>query len=122
MGEHIFTGVIPILATPFRDDESLDLDSWSRMLEFMVNLGVDGVTIIGVLGESNRLTDGERDQLISRTVEVVNGRLPIIVGTSHSGTHAARTMAQRAAELGADAVMVAPGKEATPNDERIVNT
>ncbi len=122
MSEPIFTGVIPILATPFRDDESLDLDSWSRLLEFMVNLGVDGVTIIGVLGESNRLTDGERDHLISRAVEVVSGRLPIIVGTSHSGTHAARTLAHRAAELGADAVMIAPGKEATPNDERIVNT
>lgn len=117
-----FTGVIPILATPFNDDESLDFDSWTRLLEFMVGLGVDGVTIIGVLGESNRLTDDERDRLITHAVAVVNGRLPIIVGTSHSGTHAARTLAQRAAVLGASAVMIAPTQEATPNDERIVST
>jgi len=122
MSGTLFTGVIPILATPFNDDESLDLESWTRLLEFMVRLRVNGVTIIGVLGESNRLTDDERDRLISRAVEVVHGRLPIIVGTSHSGTLAARTLAHRAAALGANAVMIAPGKEAVPNDERIVSS
>ncbi len=78
-----FEGVIPILPTPFHDDEGLDLDSWRRILEFMVGIGVDGVTILGVLGESNRLTDEERDRLIAAAVEVVGGRVPINVGTSH---------------------------------------
>ncbi len=63
-----FEGVIPILATPFRDDESLDPESWQRLLEFMVGLGVDGVTILGVLGESNRLSDHERQALIEQAV------------------------------------------------------
>ena len=80
-----FAGVIPILPTPFHDDETLDLDSWRRLLEFMVGLGVDGVTILGVLGESNRLNDHEREQLIEAAVEAVRQRIPIIVGTSHSG-------------------------------------
>ena len=39
---HEFSGVIPILATPFNEDESLDVGSWQRMIEFMVELGVDG--------------------------------------------------------------------------------
>lgn len=117
-----FTGVMPILATPFHDDETLDLESWTRLLEFMVGLGVDGVTIIGVLGESNRLADHERDALIVHAVKVVAGRIPIVVGTSHSGTQAGKYLAARAAELGADAVMITPGKEAVPNDERIVET
>ena len=116
-----FRGVIPILATPFHDDESLDLGSWGRLLEFMNSLQVDGVTIIGVLGESNRLTDSERDQLITQAVKIVNGRMPIIVGASHSGTQAARTFAHRAAALGASAVMISPLREATPNDGRIVD-
>jgi len=117
-----FQGVIPILATPFHDDESLDLSSWSRMLEFMAGLGVDGVTILGVLGESNRLSDHERAALISKAVETLGGRIPIIVGTSHTGSMAARYLSLMAQDLGADAVMVMPGKEAVPNDDRIVET
>ncbi len=115
-----FEGVIPILPTPFHDDEGLDLDSWRRILEFMVGIGVDGVTILGVLGESNRLTDEERDRLIAAAVEVVGGRVPIIVGTSHSGTGAATYLSRRAQELGASAVMVTPAKEPVPNEERII--
>lgn len=115
----ILSGVVPILATPFRDDESIDLAAWEKMLEFMLTLGVDGVTIIGVLGESNRLTDSEREVLIARAANVLDKRIPLVVGASHSGTTAARQLALRAAELGADAVMIAPAKEPVPNDERV---
>ena len=116
----VFEGVIPILATPFRDDEQLDLDAWDRLLDFMVRLGVDGVTILGVLGESNRLNDHEREALIARSVATVGQRVPVIVGTSFSGSQAARHLALRAQELGADALLIAPGKEPVPNDDRIV--
>ncbi len=117
-----FQGVVPILATPFKDDESLDLDSWRRMLEFMAELKVDGVTIVGVLGESNRLLDHEREALIKTAVATLAGRMPVIVGTSHSGTQGAAHLSRMAADLGADAVMVTPGKEAVPNDDRIVES
>jgi 4-hydroxy-tetrahydrodipicolinate synthase len=115
-----FEGVIPILATPFHDDETLDLDSWRRLLEFMVALGVNGVTILGVLGESNRLQDAERTRLIETAVGTIRGRVPIIVGTSHTGTCAARELSKAAADLGANGVMVTPAKEPVPNDDRIV--
>jgi 4-hydroxy-tetrahydrodipicolinate synthase len=115
-----FSGVIPILPTPFHDDETLDLDSWRGLLEFMIGIGVDGVTILGVLGESNRLNDAERERLIETAVEVVNRRVPIIVGTSHSGTGAAVYLSRRAQDLGASAVMVTPAKEPVPNEERII--
>jgi 4-hydroxy-tetrahydrodipicolinate synthase len=115
-----FGGVIPILATPFNDDESLDLDSWRRLLEFMIGIGVDGVTILGVLGESNRLNDQDRERLIESAVDIVRQRVPIIVGTSHTGTEAAVYLSRRAEELGASAVMVTPAKEPVPNDERII--
>jgi len=115
-----FGGVIPILATPFNDDESLDLDSWRRLLEFMIGIGVDGVTILGVLGESNRLNDQDRERLVESAVDIVRQRVPIIVGTSHTGTEAAVSLSRRAEELGAAAVMVTPAKEPVPNDERII--
>ena len=118
-----FSGVIPILATPFLpDDEALDLQSWERLIEFMIGLGVDGLTILGVLGESNRLTDQERQTLIRTAVAQVRQRVPVIVGASHSGTRAAGELARMAEDLGADAVMIGPGKEPVPSDDRIVET
>ncbi len=115
-------GVIPILATPFHPDEALDLQSWERLLEFTLGLGVDGITILGVLGESNRLTDREREALIQSAVAAVKKRVPIIVGTSHTGTEAARYLARMAQDLGGDAVMVTPAREGAPSDDRIVET
>ena len=114
-----FTGVIPILATPFDEHENIDLESFERMIRFMVKLGVDGVTILGVLGESNRMLDHEREALIRAAVRAADGKLPIIVGTSHSGTRAALHLSQMAESLGADAVMVTPHNEPTPNDQRV---
>ena len=90
------------------------------MIEFMVGLGVNGITILGVLGESNRLNDIEREALIKSAVATVNKRIPNIVGTSHSGSAAAAYLSRMAEDLGADAVMLAPAKEPVPNDERIV--
>lgn len=114
-----FEGVFPILATPFDEHENPDLESFERLVRFMAGLGVDGVTILGVLGEANRLLDGEREQLI-RTAVAAAGAMPVIVGASHSGTRAARELSQMAEQLGARAVMVTPHAEPVPSDQRIV--
>ena len=113
-----FQGVYPILATPFRDDESLDLESFDRLIRFMAQLGVDGVTILGVLGESNRMLDREREELIETAVNAA-GNMPVIVGTSHAGTRAALGLSQMAESLGADGVMVTPQAEPVPNEDRV---
>ena len=65
MSDLHFTGVFPILVTPFNDNEHIDLTSFERVVDFMAQLGVDGVTILGVLGESNRLIDAEREALMA---------------------------------------------------------
>lgn len=111
-------GVIPILATPFHDDESLDLDSLARMIRFFASLGVQGVTLLGVLGESNRLTDAERCALI-RTAVGAAGTVPVIAGCSHTGTAATIALSREAADLGAAAAMIAPSKQPVPNDESV---
>lgn len=113
-----FQGIYPILATPFGDDESLDLESFDRLIRFMAQLRVDGVTILGVLGESNRMLDREREELIKTAVNAA-GDMPVIVGTSHSGTHAALGLSQMAEALGADGVMVTPQAEPVPSDDRV---
>jgi len=114
-----FEGVYPILATPFHDDEHPDLESFDRLVRFMAGLGVDGLTVLGVLGEANRMLDREREALIRTAVKAAEGRLPVIVGTSHSGTQAAVGLSQMAQELGAQAVMVTPHAEAVPNDQGV---
>lgn len=113
-----FKGVFPIAITPFDSDEHIDLESFRRIIRFMASLGVDGVTILGVLGESNRLIDKEREALIQTAVAAA-GTLPIIVGTSHSGTRATCDLSQMAEGLGAAGVMVTPSREAVPNPDRV---
>jgi len=114
-----FSGVFPILPTAFDEEGRLDLESFERLIRFMADLGTDGVTILGVLGESNRLLDSEREQLIRSAVAVAAGRTRVIVGTSHSGTQATIGLCRIAQELGADAVMVAPSPEPVPSEPRV---
>jgi 4-hydroxy-tetrahydrodipicolinate synthase len=114
-----FKGVFPILPTPFLADESVDLKSYGNIVQFMADVGVSGVTILGVLGEANRLTDSERESIIRTAVTAAAGKIPIVVGTSHSGTRATIALSQSAAELGASAIMVTPHQEPTPNESRI---
>jgi 4-hydroxy-tetrahydrodipicolinate synthase len=114
-----FSGVIPILATPFHDDESLDLDSLRRLVRFNTAAGVDGVTVLGLLGEANRLTDTERARVISAALEAA-GDLPVIVGTSHSGTAATIEHSRQATDLGAAAVMLTPPALPVPSEKIVV--
>ena len=110
------TGVYNITPTPFADDGSLDLDSLKRLTVFTRDKGVHGMTILGVLGEADKLTESERDRVIATTVEAAGSDFPICVGTTHAGTDGCIAQSRRAQELGARAVMVAPPKLARAND------
>ena len=78
-----FKGVFPIMATPFDASERLDVTSFAKSIRFMKEAGCDGVTVVGVLGESNRLLDVERDELVRVAVDAAED-MPVIVGTSHA--------------------------------------
>lgn len=119
MASVTFKGVFPILVTPFDDHGNLDLESFGRMVRFMADVGVNGVTIIGVLGESNRMLDAERERLIKTAMGAAGGRIPVIVGTSYSGTRATLELSRMAESLGAAGVMVTPSRESVPNEDRI---
>jgi 4-hydroxy-tetrahydrodipicolinate synthase len=108
------------MATPFTTDEKVDLDSFRKSVSFLKSAGVDGVTITGVLGESNRLVDKEREALITTAVSAA-GDMPVVVGTSHAGTHATRCLSEMAEDLGASGVMITPSKEGVPlTDDNMV--
>lgn len=111
----VLTGVFNITPTPFHPDGSLDLDSLARLTAFTRGTGVQGMTILGVLGEADKLTERERDIVIEATIAAAGG-LPICVGTTHAGTDGCIAWSRRAQALGATAVMVAPPKLARSND------
>jgi 4-hydroxy-tetrahydrodipicolinate synthase len=100
------SGVIPILPTPFHEDDSLDLESLDHLVRFQAAVGVDAITILGQLDQSTRLTDAERAQVI-RTAVAAAGTVPVITGVSY-GTNSAASAAHQAVELGTAAVAVAP--------------
>eukprot|EP00035_Acanthoeca_spectabilis_P036638 m.40773 g.40773 ORF g.40773 m.40773 type:complete len:351 (-) comp8128_c0_seq1:111-1163(-) len=110
-----FTGVWPIMATPFHADarETIDFNSFTRAVGFMKDVGVNGITIAGVLGESNRLLDSELRELILAAVDAA-GAMPVCVGISHAGTAATAGRAELVAECGASSVMITPLKEPVP--------
>ena len=68
-------GVFPILPTPFHDDETFDRESMTAVVRFMRELGVDGITVLGVLGEASRLSDGECELVIRTAVQAATSCL-----------------------------------------------
>src|SRR5262245_30480985 len=110
------TGVYNITPTPFHPDGSVDEPSLTRLTEFTREKGVQVMTILGVLGEADKLTEWDRDRVIGLTVEAAGPDFPTCVGTTHAGTDGCIAYSRRAQELGAKAVMVAPPKLARTND------
>src|SRR5262245_46345174 len=110
------TGVYNITPTPFHPDGSVDEPSLTRLTEFTREKGVQVMTILGVLGEADKLTEWDRDRVIGLTVEAAGPDFPTCVGTTHAGTDGCIAYSRRAQALGARAVMVAPPKLARTND------
>lgn len=110
------TGIYNITPTPFQPDGTLDEPSLRRLTAFTRGTGVNGMTILGVLGEADKLTESERDRITALVIETAGAGFPICVGTTHAGTDGCIAYSRRAQELGAKAVMVAPPKLARTND------
>jgi 4-hydroxy-tetrahydrodipicolinate synthase len=102
------SGVYNILSTPFTPDGKLDVNSLRRLTEATVVAGVDGITVLGVAGEAQKLNPEERSTVIRTVLEVVAGRIPIVAGTSQDGTELTIEASRSAAELGAKGLMIAP--------------
>lgn len=112
-------GIYTVAPTPFDSDGSVDLTSVGRMASSLVELGVEGLLVLGVMGEADKLLDDERDAVLRRFVEAVDGAAEIVVGTNHPGSVGATVLSQRAEELGANAVMISPPRMAKPNPEAV---
>ncbi|MFI7277462.1 dihydrodipicolinate synthase family protein [Streptomyces sp. NPDC049879] len=114
-------GLVPILATPFAPDGSLDLPSLRRVVEFNLASGVDGVAVSGMASETFALTTEERARVLREVVDVVAGAVPVVAGVNATSTVTAVEQAQAAAADGAAALMVLPPYMVKPTPAQVAD-
>jgi len=102
------SGVFPIAPTPFDDAGGLDLAGQRRVLDCIIDQGVDGICILANYSEQFLLADDERETLLELCLSHVAGRVPVIVTCSHFSTRIAADRARSAAKAGAAMLMLMP--------------
>jgi len=102
------SGVYLITVTPFTDSGALDLESTDRMVDFCLDCGVTGLTVLGIMGEASKLTAEESTLFVKQVLARVAGLVPVVVGASSAGFAPMRELTDSVMSLGAAGVMVAP--------------
>jgi len=108
MSNDILTGVLPVAPTVFDEGEDLDLEGQRRVVDFLVDAGASGVCILANYSEQFSLTDAERERILDATVAQADGRIPVVVTTSHYSARIAAQRARQAQDAGARMVMLMP--------------
>ncbi len=111
------TGVYLITVTPFTDSGALDLASTDRMVDFCLEAGVTGLTVLGIMGEATKLTADESRLYVKQVLARVNGRVPVVVGASAPGFAPMKELTDSVMALGAAGVMVAPPGTVRTDDQ-----
>lgn len=101
-------GIIPPMATPLAGPDELDIPGLGRLIEHILQGGVNGLFILGTTGEGPALSYKIRRELIERTCRQVAGRVPVLVGVTDSAYPEMLQVAEWAAASGANAIVVAP--------------
>lgn len=101
-------GVYIISVTPFTDQGEIDRASVDSLVEFYIDKGVSGVTILGMMGEAQKLAETESAAFAKYCIERVAGRVPVVVGVSNPGIDSLVALAKTVMDYGAGGVMVAP--------------
>lgn len=104
----MFEGVYPAIITPFTrgDRPDLDLEGLRENVKWLVGQGVHGIVPCGSTGESATMSHKEHEKVVEETVDVVNGRIPVLAGTGSNNTEEAVLLTKAAKNIGADGVLV----------------
>lgn len=104
-----WNGVFPAVTTKLKDDGSLDHDAIRSGLNRLIENGVSGVVMMGMVGENAQLTPEEKRTVLKIAVETVAGRIPVISGLAETNTGSAVQFAKDAEQIGVQGLMVFPG-------------
>ncbi|MDF1727057.1 MAG: dihydrodipicolinate synthase family protein [Sulfitobacter sp.] len=110
-------GVFVIAVTPFHPDGSIDMESCDRMVDFYLDAGATGLTVLGMMGEAPKLTVEESRDVVARILDRVGGRVPVVVGVSAPGFAQIDSLTRLVMDLGAAGVMVAPPGSLRTDDQ-----
>ncbi len=102
------SGVYVISITPFSEDGSIDFKSVDSLVEFFLEKGVTGITILGMMGEANKLSANESREFVKHILKRVNGRVPVIAGVTDAGIANLVNLSRFSMDEGCAGVMVAP--------------
>ncbi len=117
-----YSGSHTVTVTPFTPGGvEIDFEAWEGYLDWQVDSGVPGVIILGTTGEFLTITDAERTAFVKKTVDYVNGRMIVWVGTMNAYTPNAVRYSKEAEDLGADGLMIIPPYYYTPTEDEIFN-
>ena len=105
MTTHLFEGVYPAMVTPFETDSSIDFDQLQADAQRLEAAGVDGLVPVGSTGESATLSHDEHVEVVEAVIDAVED-VPVIAGTGSNNTREALELSQRAADAGADALLL----------------
>lgn len=109
-------GTFAIAPTPFHDDGRIDERSIDRLTDFYEEVGCDGVTVLGILGEAPKLDAAEAEQVAVRFVKRAK-KMQVIVGVSAPGFATMRSLARASMDAGAAGVMIAPPPSLRTDDQ-----
>tara|TARA_R110002012_G_scaffold321944_1_gene552590 strand:+ start:36540 stop:37445 length:906 start_codon:yes stop_codon:yes gene_type:complete len=101
-------GVLPAVTTKFTKDDTLDMTMFSVNIEAQLQAGVNGIILGGTLGEASTLTDEEKKTLVTETVRMVEGKVPVIINIAEQSTTNAIDAAHKAEKYGAQGIMMLP--------------
>src|ERR1700690_3338434 len=113
---HEAKGTFAIAPTPFHDDGRIDEKSIDRLTDFYGEIGCDGITVLGIMGEAPKLDGAEAEEIAKRFVKRAKN-MQIIVGVSASGFAAMRSLARASMDAGAAGVMIAPPQHLRTDDQ-----
>lgn len=101
-------GVMPAVTTKFKDNDTLDINTFKKNINAQLTAGASGIILGGTLGEASTLTNKEKKTLILTTVKLVKGKIPVIINIAEQSTTNAIEAAKKAAEYGANGLMMLP--------------
>jgi 4-hydroxy-tetrahydrodipicolinate synthase len=101
-------GIVPALATVMNKDGSIDEEGIRSVVRFNIEKGVHAFAVTIIAGEFYKLSDGERKRIYGIVIDETNGKVPVLAGTSHSGTEVTIELSRYAKDAGADGLVVMP--------------
>lgn len=116
----MFQGILTALVTPFREDDSINLELIATLIERQLAAGISGIVVTAGVGEYVSLQPDERIQIIRCAADALQGKLPLIAGILEPTTHSAVTASLAARDAGAQALLVLTPYYVKPSDEGLV--